>query len=61
MSPADAAAQAQSDVDISLQLNCADPCHPAKQPMSLTTMIVLIIAAAIVLIVGTNAFVQKEL
>lgn len=61
MTPEDAAAQAQSDVDSSLQMNCADPCHPAKPPMSLTTMIVLIVAAAIVLIVGTNAFVAKEL
>lgn len=59
--PCDAAKQATCDVNGSLQLNCADPCKPAKPPMSITTMILLIGAAAIVLIVGTNAFVQKEL
>jgi hypothetical protein len=61
VNPADAAAQAANDTNSSLQLNQADPCHPAAAPMSITTMIILVVAAAIVLIVGTNAFVAKEL
>lgn len=61
LSPCDAANQATCDVNSSLQMNCADPCKPATPPLSLTTMILIIVAAAIVLIVGTNAFVAKEL
>ena len=57
--PTDAAAQAESDVNDSLQYNCADPCKPAKPPMSLTTLIVLVVASAIVLIVATNVFAHK--
>lgn len=59
--PCDAAKQAACDVKGSLQLSCADPCKPANPPMSITTLILIVGAAAIVLIVGTNAFVSKEL
>lgn len=57
--PNDAAAQADADVNDALQYNCADPCKPAKPPMSLTTLIVLVVAGAIVLIVATNVFAHK--
>lgn len=57
--PCDAAMQAENDVNGALQYNCADPCKPAKAPLSLTTMIVLVIAGAIVLIVATNVFAHK--
>lgn len=57
--PTDAAAQADSDVNDALQYNCADPCKPAKAPMSVTTMILLVVAGAIVLIVATNVFAHK--
>jgi hypothetical protein len=57
MHPADAAAQAASDICKSKTV-----VKPAcTSPWSLTTWIFVIAAAAIVLIVGTNAFVSKEL
>jgi len=57
--PTCAAAQAAIDVNGSLKSNCADPCSPAKAPMSLETVIILVVAGAIVLIVATNVFAHK--
>lgn len=57
--PCDAAKQAACDVCTVECMNKAKPCDTSK--LSLTTWILIIGAAAIVLIVGTNAFVNKEL